>query len=83
MHLRDGTEKYLDPIALEFPSLEVLRKAVLIAACDILKRDAGNGMLDGRFRIDAEDQSGSIVYSIDLDHAQAELLSTRVSSGNG
>ena len=85
MHLRDGTETYLDPIALEFSSLDALRKAVLIAACDVLKRDAGNGMLDARFRIDAEDEVGVIVYSVDLDHAWAELLSTPSPepSGNG
>lgn len=79
MHLRDGTEKYLDPTALDFSSLEALRKAVLITACDILERDAGNGILDGRFRIDAEDEVGAVVYSVDLDHARAELLSTPVS----
>jgi hypothetical protein len=77
MHLRDGTENFVDPDALEFPSFEALRVAVLITACDLLKRDAGEGMLDGRFRIDAQDELGAIVYSVELDDAQAELLSIR------
>jgi hypothetical protein len=50
---------------------------VLITACDLLKRDAGEGMLDGRFRIDAQDELGAIVYSVELDDARAELLSIR------
>jgi hypothetical protein len=76
MHLRDGTEKLLGPDALEFASLEALRMAVLVSARDLLAHDAGNGILDSRFRIDAEDQDGAIVYSIQLRHAVAELLVT-------
>jgi hypothetical protein len=73
MHLRDGTEKLLDPEALEFPSIEALQAAVSITARRLLNRDAGNGMLDSRFRVDAEDESGAIVYSLSLKHAHAEL----------
>ncbi len=74
MHLRDGTEKLVDPHALEFPTLDALRAAVLITARNLLTRDAGNGILDFRFRIDAEDESGAIVYSLQLKHARDELL---------
>lgn len=74
MHLRDGTEKLVDPDTLEFPSLEALRVAVSITARGLLNRDAGNGMLDSRFRIDAEDESGAIVYSLRLEHVRHELL---------
>lgn len=73
MHLRDGTEKLLDLETLEFPSLEALRAAVLVTARGLLSADAGNGLLDFRFRVDAEDESGAIVYSLLLKHAQAEL----------
>jgi hypothetical protein len=76
MHLRDGTENLLDPDALEFASVEALRTAVLLSARDLLAHDAGNGMLDSRFRIDAENEDGAIVYSIQLRHAVAELLVT-------
>jgi len=69
MHLRDGTEGLFDPRSREFSDLDALKTAVLIAARDLLNRDAGNGMLDSRFRIDAEDAEGSIVYSLRLERA--------------
>jgi hypothetical protein len=78
MHLRDGTEKLVNSGALEFPSLEALRDAVLIKARDLLSRDAGNGTLDFRFRIDAEDEYGAIVYSIQLEQAQERLRPSEV-----
>ena len=71
MHLRDGTEKLLDPDPLEFANLAALEAAVLIKARDIMRRDAGDGMLDMRFRIDAEDESGAIVYSLQLRDVQS------------
>ena len=69
MHLRDGTEQILDPEGLEFPSVESLRKAVLVAARDLMTGDIRDGVLDFRFRIDAEDGSGVIVYSLPFKHA--------------
>jgi hypothetical protein len=69
MHLRDGTEQILDPEGLEFPSTEALRKAVLIAARDLMTGDIREGVLDFRFRIDAEDESGTIIYSLPFKHA--------------
>ena len=73
MHLRDGTENLVDPNAQEFLSLDALRAAVLSTARGLLTRDAGNGILDFRFRIDAEDESGAIVHSLQLKHARDEL----------
>jgi hypothetical protein len=64
MHLRDGTEKLVNADAIEFPSLEALQAAVLVTACDLLRHD--DGLLDARFRIDAEDEAGAIVYSLQL-----------------
>lgn len=72
MHLRDGTEKLVDPNPREFASIAALHSALLTAARDLLKRDAGNGTLDFRFRIDAEDESGAIVCSVRLEHAWRE-----------
>lgn len=69
MHLRDGTEQILDPEGLEFPSVEALRKAVLVAARDLMTGDIRQGVLDFRFRIDAEDESGLIVYTLPFKHA--------------
>ncbi len=73
MHLRDGTETLVDPQPREFFSLEALHVAVRMAARDVMTRDAGNGTLDFRFRIDAEDESGAIVCSVRLQHAWQEL----------
>lgn len=64
MHLRDGTEELLDPDGQDFPNLAELRDAVLFTARDLLTGDVRDGVLDLRFRIDAEDVDGAIVYSL-------------------
>ena len=69
MHLRDGTEQILDPEGMDYPSVDALRKAVLISARDLMTGDIREGVLDFRFRIDAEDESGVIVYSMPFKHA--------------
>ena len=69
MHLRDGTEEVLDPEGLDFPTLDALRKAVLVSARDLMTGDVRGGVLDFRFRIDAEDDSGTIVYTLPFKHA--------------
>jgi hypothetical protein len=69
MHLRDGTEQLLDREGLDYPSIEALRKAVLVAARDLMTGDIREGVLDFRFRIDAEDESGVIIYSLPFKHA--------------
>lgn len=69
MHLRDGTEQILDPEGLDFPSVEAVRKAVLIAARDLMTGDIREGVLDFRFRIDVEDESGGIIYTLPFKHA--------------
>ncbi len=69
MHLRDGTEQLLDPEGLDYPNVEALRKAVLVAARDLMTGDIREGVLDFRFRIDAEDEGGVIIYSLPFKHA--------------
>ena len=69
MHLRDGTEQLLDPEGLEFPTIEALRKAVLVSARDLMTGDVREGVIDLRFRIDAEDEDGVIVYTLPFKHA--------------
>ena len=69
MHLRDGTDELLDPEGREFPSLAALRVAVLFAVRDLLIGDVRNGVMDLRFRIDAEDESGNIVHTMPFKHA--------------
>ena len=69
MHLRDGTEQLLDPEGLEYGSMDAVRKAVLVAARDLMTGDIREGVLDFRFRIDVEDEAGEIIYSLPFKHA--------------
>ncbi|HEY8591915.1 MAG TPA: hypothetical protein VIL42_03510 [Sphingomicrobium sp.] len=69
MHLRDGTDELLDPEGREFASLAALRDAVLFTARDLLVGDIRDGLLDLRFRIDAEDEGGAIIYTLPFEHA--------------
>jgi hypothetical protein len=69
MNLRDGTEELLDPEGAEYESLDALRKAVLATVRDLLSSDVRGGVIDLRFRIDAEDGDGAIVYSLPFKHA--------------
>ncbi len=69
MHLRDGTEQLLDPEGLEYASVDAVRKAVLIAARDLMTGDIREGVIDFRFRIDVEDEAGEIIYSLPFKHA--------------
>jgi hypothetical protein len=69
MQLRDGTEQLLDPEGLEYANLDDLRKAVLIAARDLMIGDLHSGEIDMRFRIDAEDREGMIVYTLGFKEA--------------
>ena len=72
MHLRDGTEKLMDTRPQEYLSAEALRAAVAAKARELLARDGGEGILDFRFRIDAEDEAGVVVYSLRLEAAATE-----------
>ena len=69
MHLRDGTDEVLDDEGGEFATVGDLRNAVLLSARDLMVGDIAKGILDLRFRIDAEDEAGQIVYSLPFKHA--------------
>lgn len=69
MHLRDGTEELLDPEGVQHETLDALRKEVLATVRDLMCGDVVAGVLDFRFRIDAEDANGVIVYTLPFKHA--------------
>ena len=69
MNLRYGTEELLDPEGVECGSLDGLRKAVLATVRDLMSGDMKAGVIDFRFRIDAEDMNGVLVYSLPFRHA--------------
>lgn len=64
LQLRDQTGQLLDPDGLEHEDLDNLRKQVLLAVRDMLSEDVKSGVIDLRFRIDAEDRHGVIVYTL-------------------
>ena len=69
MHLRDGTDELLDPEGIDLGSIEAVRKSVMTDARDVLAGDLRNGVVDLRYRIDAENEGGEIVYSLAFRHA--------------
>ncbi len=64
LQLRDGSEQLLDPDGIEYADLDELRKKVLVAVRDLISQDVKGGVIDLRFRIDAEDRDGTIVYTL-------------------
>ena len=64
MQLRDGTDHLLDPDGIESADLDELKKKVLIAVRGLMSEDIKGGVVDLRFRIDAEDREGIIVYTL-------------------
>lgn len=64
MHLRDDTSELLDEEGAVHDSLDDLRAAVLKSARDLICHDTLDGTLDLRFRLDAEDEDGTLVYSM-------------------
>jgi hypothetical protein len=76
MHLRDGTEELLDPDGVDFDTLDAMRKAVLGTARDLMCGDMARGLLDLRFRIDAEDEHGVIVYTLPFENALSIIPET-------
>lgn len=68
MHLRDGSDELLDSEGKDFQNLASLRDAVLATARDLMVGDVRDGILDLRFRIDAEDEHGAIVHTLPFKH---------------
>jgi hypothetical protein len=69
MHLRDGVDECLDPEGRDFDDLESLRQAALFTARDLIAADIRRGVVDLRFRIDAETEAGQIVYTLPFRNA--------------
>ena len=65
-HLRDGHDQLLDPDGTELPDQQAIEAAALRAARDMLSHELQAGRLDLRYRIDVEDEGGTVVHSLDL-----------------
>ena len=64
LHLRDGNDETLDPEGRDLADMDELRETVLREARDVISGDVKKGLVDLRFRIDAEDEDGKILYSL-------------------
>lgn len=69
LHLRDGIDELLDPEGLELPGMDALKNCVLATVRDLITGDVVDGVTDLRYRLDAEDGKGQIVYSLPFRHA--------------
>jgi hypothetical protein len=64
LHLRDHVDEVLDPDGLDFESVDALKAAVAASARDVMCGDLRNGIIDLRYRIDAENAAGQVVYTL-------------------
>jgi hypothetical protein len=69
LHLRDHVTELMDPEGIELPNLEAVKNAVLKNARDVMSGDLRSGLLDLRFRIDAENDDGAVVFTLPFMHA--------------
>ncbi len=69
MHLRNGTDELLDSEGVELVDLDAVRQNVMTGARDILGGDLRTGVMDLRYRIDAENEGGAIVYTLPFKQA--------------
>lgn len=69
LHLRDSVDELLDPEGQEFADLAALKQAVIFSARDLLAGEMRNGVIDLRYRLDAENIEGEIVYTLPFKQA--------------
>jgi hypothetical protein len=69
MHLRNGIDEVLDPEGVELSDMDAIRKKVMTAARDILVGDLRNGVVDLRYRVDAENEGGEVIYTLAFKNA--------------
>jgi hypothetical protein len=65
-HLRGGTADVIDHEGNELENMAAVRDYALAAARDTLSNELKGGRLDLRYRIDAEDVSRQVIYSLPL-----------------
>lgn len=64
LQLRHGENETLDPEGTEYSDTCALERAMFAGARDLIAGDVKNGLIDLRFRIDAEDEDGALVRSL-------------------
>ncbi len=69
MHLRNSIDEVLDPEGVELSDIDAVRTKVMTAARDILVGDLRKGVVDLRYRIDAENEGGEVIYTLAFKNA--------------
>jgi hypothetical protein len=69
LHLRNGRDELLDEEGRECVTIDALHAHVLFTARDLMRGDLENGVLDLRYRIEAGNEAGEIVYILPFKHA--------------
>lgn len=69
LHLRNEADEVLDQEGKDYSNMDELKADVLTAARDIMAGDLTRGIIDWRYRVDAEDETGHIVYTMPFEHA--------------
>lgn len=64
LHLRDHIDEIRDLDGTDYRDFNALKHAVITAARDVMSADIRNGIVDLRYRIDAEDDAGRMVYTL-------------------
>jgi hypothetical protein len=68
-HLRDGTDELLDPEGVECSDIEAIKAKSLHAARDLIAEGARKGLIDLRWRIEAEDETGGLLHTLHFEDA--------------
>ncbi|WP_426266479.1 DUF6894 family protein [Sphingomonas sp. LHG3443-2] len=69
LHLRDATDELLDGEGIVLAGLSELREHMLRNARDVIAGDVQEGVLRLSTRIEAEDESGTVVLSLPFTEA--------------
>jgi hypothetical protein len=69
MHLRNGTDELLDREGVELGDIDAVRNKVMTAARDVLVGDLRTGVMDLRYRIDAENEGGEVIHTLAFKNA--------------
>jgi hypothetical protein len=64
LHLRNHIDGLIDDEGCDYENMDTLRAHVLASARDLMSADLARGIVDLRYRIDAEDALGNIVYTL-------------------
>lgn len=68
-HLSDCSAELLDREGLDLPDLETAKQKALDYARDVLSADIKDGVLDLRYCIVVEDETGQILHSLPMENA--------------